>query len=93
MSLQAGTYLITVPEGCRIMEPDWSLSGLVSRIGNISVKALRVKAPENLNITGIVSSEAVVGLLDQPRFNKMVPVAKLHLEKTPLADYIFPWEM
>ena len=77
MNLKAGTYLLTVPAECRIMGPDWSLSGLVSRLGHISVKALRVRAPQHLNITDIVSPDTVVGLLDQPRFQNLAPIATL----------------
>ena len=92
MNLLARKYLITVQAGFRIMVPDWSLSGLVSRIGHISVKVLQVKAPEYLNITSIVSPKTVVSLLDQPRFDELVPIAKMRLEKTPPPNYTFPCE-
>ena len=73
MNLLAGTYLSIVPAECRIMGPDRSLSGLVSHLGHISVKALWLKAPEYLNITSIVSPEIVVSLLDQSRFKDLAP--------------------
>ena len=85
-------HKFTVPTGCHIVGPDWSLSGLVVRISHISVKKPRVKAPENLNTIGIVSHVTVVALLYQPGLNEMALVSKPHLEKTSLPDYLFPWK-
>ena len=92
MTLAAGTYLIAVPADCRVMGQDWSLTGLIQKIGHISVKALRVEAPEELNITDIIPQNAVVELLDKPQFGEMAPVARLRLIKPEVPNYLFPWE-
>ena len=86
-----GTYLITVPSGCVVMGKGVTLTGLIERVGHISVKALQMLTSNILNITEIIPAEQAISLLDQPHFDNRNPFVQTNLQPLPLPSSTFDW--
>ena len=68
-----------------------TLTGLIERIGHVSVKALRVLATNILNITNIISEEQALSLLKQPHFDHQLPTLLTDLTPLPMPPPSFNW--
>ena len=86
-----GTYLIAVPPGCTVMGKGVTLTGLIERVGHVSVRAMRVLASNILNITDIVPAEQAISLLSKPHFDQRAPLAKIDLTPLPDPPVTFDW--
>ena len=83
-TIKAGTYVVVVPALCIIMGDGWTLTGLIERVGHVSVTALRVTLPDVFNITDVIPSPQAIALLDDPRWSQVNPVAQVKL--APISD-------
>ena len=82
--LVPGTYLVTVPPQCVMMGEGYTLTGLIERVGHVSVKALRVLQPNILNITTIIPPDKAISLLDPPDFKRLDNF--VHVNLAPIPD-------
>ena len=69
--INTGTYVIAMPENVQFSGSNWALSGLIQRMVYVSVKTLRVAAPEILNITQMIPLLLIIhlhgyGSIDRP---------------------------
>ena len=68
-----------------------TLTGLIERIGHVSVKALQVSASNLINITDIVPPEQAISLLDRPHFDQQHSIAQIDLAPIPIPPPAFSW--
>ena len=86
-----GTYLVTVSPNCTVMGRDVTLTGLIERLGHVSVKAMRVLVSNILNITDIVPAEQAISLLGKPHFDQRAPSAQIDLAPIAKPPDAFTW--
>ena len=89
--VHAGAYLVTVPSGCVVVGKGVTLTGIIERIGHVSVGALRVLTTSILNITDIIPEEQALSLLSQPHFDKQTPTLLTDLTPLSLPPPSFSW--
>ena len=87
-----GTYLITVRDKCSISGKEWTLPGLVKRVGRVSVKALRVTDIPPLDIQNVIPEGDALKELKKVKFEMLKPVSRVHLSPLVEPDLEIDWK-
>ena len=90
--LPVGTYLITVRDKCSTSGKEWTLPGLVKRIGRISVRALKINDITPLDIQNVIPEGDALKELRKIKFNVLKPLSRVHLKPLIEPDPYIDWE-